>query len=103
MAASDLTKIYGQNGDLIISLKDIFNKPLAYSLVHVNLNGRSTTVFTDANGQARLGVNLAPNTYYAYVYVDANNLYFASSVTAKIVIKKAASKLTAKKQSRKPR
>ncbi|MDO5815963.1 MAG: hypothetical protein Q4Q18_10010, partial [Methanobrevibacter sp.] len=99
LVASDLTKIYGQNGDLIISLKDIFNKPLAYSLVHVNLNGRSTTVFTDANGQARLGVNLAPNTYYAYVYVDANNLYFASSVTAKIVIKKAASKLTAKKKT----
>ena len=99
LKANDLTKAYGQNGDLIISLKDCFNKPIANCLIHVNLNGKSTTVLTDANGQARLSVNLAPNTYYAYVSVDADNLHFASSVVAKIVIKKAASKLTAKKKT----
>ena len=99
LVANGLTKVYGQKKGLIIRLTDSFNNPLVHSLIHVNLNGKSTPVITDANGQAILGVNLAPNTYYAHIHVDANNLYLASSVTAKIVIKKVASKLTAKKKT----
>lgn len=99
LSSPGLTKTYGQNGELWISLKDCYGKSLANALVRVNLNGKTTTLITNVNGQARLPVNLAPNTYTAYISVDGTGSYFSSTITAKILIKKANVKITAKKKT----
>ena len=99
LSSPGLIKTYGQNGDLWISLKDSYGRPLANTLVRISLNGKSLSVITNANGQASLAVDLPPNTYDAYISVDGNGLYFSSAITSKVVIKKANVKVIAKKKT----
>ena len=99
LSSPGLIKTYGQNGDLWVSLKDSYGKPIANTLVRISLNGKVLSVITNANGQASLAVDLPPNTYDAYISVDGNGLYFSSAITSKVVIKKANVKVIAKKKT----
>ncbi|WP_292885984.1 lectin like domain-containing protein [Methanobrevibacter sp. UBA212] len=99
LKASDLTKVYGKNGELVITLKDCLGDPIANNFINVNINGNVVRIKTDSNGLARLAVNLNPNTYAATISYAGNDEYSSAAVTAKIIIKKANLVMTAKKKT----
>ncbi len=98
LLAPAVTKVYGSNKQLLISLVDGFGNPISYNFVSVNLNGRILTLITDENGRVALPLDLAPKTYYVHVSFEGNHIYFASDRVVKVVIKKIKPVLTAKKK-----
>lgn len=90
------TKItYNTGKSVIITLKDKNNKKIANTKIKVKIGGKTSTKTTDKNGQVKLS-NLAPKTYSITVTFNGNEKYAKSTVTSKIIVKKANSKLTAK-------
>ena len=64
--------------------------------VTVNL-GSNKKYTTDKNGQVKVAIGkLVPKTYTAKISFAGNSVYEASSATAKVVVKKATPKITAK-------
>lgn len=99
LISSGLTKVYGSNDQLSITLKDNYGNAIPHAFVNVNLNGRTTTIITDAQGKASFPINLVPNTYKVRISFDGNNNYLSTSITVNVVVKKATSKLTASKKT----
>jgi mRNA-degrading endonuclease HigB of HigAB toxin-antitoxin module len=97
LVANEVTATYDINKDLVITLKDSDGKALSGVNVTVNLNGAKSYT-TDKNGQVKINVaNLVPNTYSAKITFAGNDLYNSSATSAKVIVKKATSKITAQK------
>ncbi len=99
LTASNVNVIYGSSANLIITLKDGANNPLAKQNVAIALNNKVYNRITNSNGQVKLTVNLAAKQYSAKFSFIGDGTYIASSGTAKIVVKKATPKFTAKSVS----
>ena len=98
--APQVTTTYNGNGYLIITIKDENDKFVASRNVAVTINGKTKVVKTDANGVAKFSTNgLAPNTYSASIAFDGDETYAKSNTTSKVIVNKAASKITAKKKT----
>ena len=99
--ASSVKKVYNVNKKFTATLKDANNKAISDVKVTITLNGKTYTRTTNAKGQAILNLpNLAPKTYKVSVKFAGDSQYKASSLnTAKVVVKKATPKMTAKKKS----
>ena len=98
--APQVTTTYNGNGYLTITVKDEDGNPVKSRDVSITINGRTKVVKTDANGVAKLSTNgLAPKTYPAGIVFKGDGTYAGSNATAKVVVKKAASKITAKKKT----
>lgn len=98
ISASDLTIKAGDNGKLKVTLKDINNVPLAKQTVTFIIDGVKKSVVTDENGAATLGVKYdSAATKYATVIFGGNDNTESSYATAKIVVNKKSTKLTASK------
>ena len=96
LVANEVTATYNVNEDLVITLKDSNGKALSGVNVSVNLNGAKSYT-TDKNGQVKINVaNLVPNTYSAEITFAGNDLYSPSATSAKVIVKKATPKITAK-------
>ena len=91
--------VYNVNRYLTITLKDINGNPIGNATVTVDLNGAKTYT-TNNNGQVTINVaKLVPNTYTARITFKESANYLESEKTVKVTVKKAASKLTAKKKT----
>ena len=99
--ASSVKKVYNVNKKFTATLKDANNKAISDVKVTITLNGKTYTRTTNAKGQVILNLpNLAPKTYKVSVKFAGDSQYKASSLnTAKVVVKKATPKMTAKKKS----
>ncbi|WP_458403205.1 lectin like domain-containing protein [Methanobrevibacter sp.] len=97
--ASGLTKVYGKSDKLVVTLKDPSGNPIAYALLTVKLNGKTTTLITDKNGRDSMKVTLAPNTYYASISFENNGYYTSTSTKVKVIVKKATPKIVASKKT----
>ena len=91
LTAKAVTKTYGTSTKLVVYLKDNEGNAIANAKVNVNLANKVTPITTNSNGQAAMAIGQAPGTYYAKITYPK-----AKQVTAKIVVKKATPKLTAK-------
>ena len=91
-----MTATYKVKKYLKITLKDSQGNPLANSTVTVELS-TAKNYTTDENGQVKVKVSsLVPKTYTAKITFKGDDNYTGSNTTAKVVVKKAASKITAK-------
>ena len=99
--ATDVTTTYGTSKNIVITLTDANGKALAGKKVTVVLNGAKKELTTDAKGQVSyaVGANLAVKTYEVSFTFDGDANYTSSTGTAKVVVNKAKSKLTAKKKT----
>ena len=96
--ASNVNTVYNDGKYLVITLKDISGKIISGEKLSIVLNGKTYTKTTDEYGQAKVSTNgLAPiKTYKATITFIGNGKYDKSTTTAKVTVKKANSKLTAK-------
>ena len=99
LTANAVTTTYNVNKNLVITLKDSKGNPLSGASVCINLNGVKYYT-TDKNGQVKVNVaKLVPKTYTAKITFNGNSNYQASSAAVKVTVKKAKSKITAKKKT----
>ncbi|MBR4447032.1 hypothetical protein [Methanobrevibacter sp.] len=90
--ATDITQVYSGNTVFKIKVLD-GDKPVAQQTVIFTVDNKDYVGRTDENGVATLSLNLAAGTHY--VYTEYNNVIGKN----KIVITKAASKITANKKT----
>ncbi|WP_405308487.1 Ig-like domain repeat protein, partial [Methanobrevibacter sp.] len=101
ITASSVSKVYNVNKKFTATLKDANNKAISNVKVTITLNGKTYSRTTNAKGQVTLDLpNLAPKTYKVSIKFAGDSKYKASSLnTAKVVVKKATPKMTAKKKT----
>ena len=100
LSANKVSTTYNVNKNLVISLKDSQGKAVSGAIITVKIGSITKKYVTDSNGQVKINVaNLVPKTYTAKIKFDGNNNYIESSASAKVVVKKAKPKLTAKKKA----
>lgn len=99
ISAKTVSKIYGGSEKSTITLKDDSGNPIPNMEITYNINGKSTTIKTNAKGQASMDITLAPDTYIATISYGGSDKYSSSKTTAKVIVKKATPKLTAKKKT----
>ena len=93
----NVTEVYNGGKYLTVTVRDVYGEALNGVKVTVKLSNGLSKTFTVKNGQVKMLLNnLAPKTYTATVNVDEFGNYTASSVSAKVVVKKATPKLSAK-------
>ena len=63
----DLTKYYGNDGKLNITILDTLGNPVANQTVYITIHGVTYTYVTDENGRIALPINLIPGVYKATV------------------------------------
>ena len=76
LTASDLTKTYGTSDQFVANLVDGQGNPLSGKNVSFNINGVFYNRTTDADGNARLNINLMPGEYIItsrYEYAEISN------------------------------
>lgn len=96
LAASDMATTYNSNENLVITLKDIQDSPIANAQIAVDFGDGPKYYTTDNNGQVRVSTNgLAPNTYDAKIIFDGSDEYKRSNASAKITVGKGTTRLTA--------
>ena len=94
LTANSVETTYGENKDIIITLTDSADNPIANATVTVNLNGNKNYK-TDKNGQIKIPTgNITPNNYIAKISFE-DEYYIASTIETAVVVNKIASKLTA--------
>ncbi len=97
--APKVTTTYG-NGYLKITIKDENGKTVKSANVSITINGKTVVVKTSSSGIAKLSINgLVPKNYTANIVFNGDGNYSKSSINAKVVVKKAKSKITAKKKT----
>ena len=87
ITAPDVNVAYKDpNGKLVSAIVNEHGKPLVVTM-NVNLNGKTYTAKTDANGQISMSTaDLAPGTYTTTVFYKGSSNYNASSTTANIQV-----------------
>ena len=99
LSAKGITATYNVAKNLVVTLKDANGNAVSNAKITIKLNGKSTSVTTDKNGQAKLAIKLPANKYTATITFDGDSDYIKSATTAKVVVKKASSKIVAKKKT----
>lgn len=80
----DLTKYYGNDGKLNITIRDTLGNPLANQTVYITINGVTYTYVTDENGRIEMAINLIPGVYETTV--TYGNITKEVTVTVKTTI-----------------
>jgi len=82
-------------GELVATVTNEHGKTLIVT-VNIELNGKTYSVRTDANGQAVLSLyDVTPGTYDAKISYKGSNNYQGFTTTAKVVVTKAATSIDA--------
>ena len=98
LVANGITTTYKTNKNLVITLKDNQGNPISGAKVIVNLKGEKTFT-TNNNGQVKVATKgLVPKTYTATITYNGDNNLLKATKSVKVVVKKAKSKITAKKK-----
>ncbi len=99
--ATEVTTTYGTSKSILITLTDANGNAVSGRKVTVDLNGVKKELTTDDKGQVSydIGTKLAPQTYTAAITFDGDDGYAKSAGSAKVVVNKAKSVLTAKKKT----
>ena len=97
LAAPDVNVIYlDESGELVATLTNAQGKALTSANVVVNLNGVDYALKTNSKGQVKVSTSdLTPKTYVATISYAGNSKYKPTSVTANVVVSKAATSISA--------
>ena len=88
ITSSNVTTIYNDDKDLVITLKDNKGKALIGETVTVMLDGLQQYT-TDENGQIKVNIaKLMPKIYDATIIFDGNSNYLGSSTAVKVEVGK---------------
>ena len=99
LTAADITATYNVGKNLVITLKDSAGNPISGAKLTVNLGSKKKCT-TDKNGQVKINVaKLVPKTYTAKISFAGDDFYKSASASAKVIVKKAKPKITAKKKT----
>ena len=100
ITAPGVTTVYNNNKNLVITLKETDGNVISGAKLTVVFNGVTKELTTDAKGQATLAIpaNLVPKSYNAVITYNGDDNHIKSTATAKVTVKKASVKLTAKKK-----
>ena len=99
LEGNPIISTYNVNKYLVITLKDVYGNPLIGNRVLVDLNGVKTYT-TDKNGKIKIATGrLVPKTYIAKITFNGNDNYLKSTKNVKVTVKKAKSKIVAKKKT----
>lgn len=100
ISVAQISTTYKVAKNLVITLKDIDGKVLSGQKITVKVGTISKTLTTNAKGQVSLNIaSLVPKTYKASISFAGDKVYAKSSASAKVVVAKAKSKITAKKKT----
>ena len=99
LKASSLTKVYGTNTKLKVTLKDSGGKVITNKYLTVKLNGKTLKIKTNSKGKATLSLKLAPKKYTATITFLGNTKYSSATKKVKITVKKATPKITTKRKT----
>ena len=99
IAAPSVITVYNTNKNFVVTLKDSKGNAIANAKVTIVLNGAKKVINTNGKGQATLAIpsNLVPKTYSVSISYDGDATHLKSTASAKVIVKKANVKLTAKK------
>ena len=92
---NNINVVYNNPANLVITLKDNEDHALAGKDVVIDLNNVKYHKTSDTNGQVRLSLNLPAKNYIAEIIFAGDSIYKSSTLSIKVVVKKATSKLTA--------
>lgn len=84
--AENLVKMFQNGTQFFANFTDIDGKPLANTNVTFNINGVFYTRETNANGTARLNINLEPGKYILTVINPANDEQKGFNITVKSLV-----------------
>ena len=100
ITAPGVTTVYNNNKNLVMTLKETDGNVISGAKLTVVFNGVTKELTTDAKGQATLAIpaNLVPKSYNAVITYNGDDNHIKSTATAKVTVKKASVKLTAKKK-----
>ena len=94
ITSADISTVYGEDGNLMVILKDIKGNLVVGMPVAVDLNGVGNYT-TDENGTIKISTRgLNANTYQAVIDFAGNNNYENSSGIANVTVVKAATLLS---------
>ncbi|MCR5026278.1 MAG: transglutaminase [Methanobrevibacter sp.] len=84
--ADDLNMVYGDGSSFNVTLTDLNEKPIANDTISISINGVAYNRTTDANGIAKLKINLNPGNYtVVYTHSDPDAIdYYVGSNTVNI-------------------
>ncbi|WP_292885506.1 Ig-like domain-containing protein [Methanobrevibacter sp. UBA212] len=94
ISAPDVTCTYGEDKYVVVTLKDKYGNPLANGTVSVKLAFKTLTGKTDADGQAKFKIDLAPKEYVAAISFVGNGTHLSSSSSLNIVVNQINNKVS---------
>jgi len=94
ISAPDVTCTYGEDKYVVVTLKDKYGNPLANETVSVKLTVKTLTGKTDADGQAKFKIDLAPKEYVAAITFAGNGTHLSSSSSSNIVVNQINNKVS---------
>ena len=89
LLSEDLVLSYRDGSSWQVTLVDDYGNAISDVNVALGVNGRTYNVKSDANGVARLTINLAPGTYEVNATFKGNSKYDASFTNATVTVNKA--------------
>uniref|UniRef100_UPI00262BD0A6 hypothetical protein n=1 Tax=uncultured Methanobrevibacter sp. TaxID=253161 RepID=UPI00262BD0A6 len=95
LTSTDISFIYDDPANLIMTLKDGRGNPLADKDISVSIDGVRNMVTTASNGQAAFAIDVLPGSYVAEISFAGDNVYVSSNTSSNIKIDKVSTSLTA--------
>ena len=89
LRSEDLVLSYRDGSSWEVTLVDDYGNAISDVNVALGVNGRTYNVKSDANGVARLTINLAPGTYDVNATFKGNSKYATSFTNATVTVNKA--------------
>ena len=85
--ADNLVMYYHDKSRFYVTLKDIYNTPLANQNVFITINGVKNSKTTDNDGSTSIAINLNSGTYQLSVDYAGTDLYLNSSILRTVTVK----------------
>ncbi len=95
LEANNVTMYYGDDDVFVITLKDANSNLLADKEITIYLDGKKSTLTTNASGQASFDLNLDVTVYTAEINFAGDNNYLGSKILSKITVNKAKTQFNA--------
>ena len=93
--AKYIVMTYNSNTACIVTLRDSEGNVIKNAKVSVLINGKTSVLTTNSQGQIKITNSLVPKQYSVKISFAGNNANNKATKTVKITVKKATAKLTA--------
>ena len=95
LVGSDLTKVYGDKDQYVVTVSDQKGKPLAGKVVTVVVGNATLQAITDASGVARFDIDFDAGNYTVKASINSTVVYNSNSTSNTVVITKKPTVFTA--------